>query len=296
MTRVSRRLILPCLGALSVLLLVAACSTGGGKSTATSTTSAVVASPTAGHAVASPAASGSSVASPTAAVSPTISASPSPPAATATRSASPTATIIAEAPIGEIPPLDPEKIPNFSLELASVMSNVGGPGDVTVVYSIQQSAIDHFHLKTDGGGNSMEIWKVGDKSFIAQAGGDPAPLPEGTDMALFSPTTFLQVVPPIVTGSDAQDLGAEKIDGRSTRHYRMLAETFLKSSSFAANETINNPKGQIDVWVDDELRTPVRQQGEITWTNADGTDAHYKIDFKLTAIGSTPEIQPPATP
>lgn len=295
----SRRFLVASLVGVVVLLLGAACSVGGGSKTPTATTAASVASPPASAtAAASPTHHASPVAGSPVAGSPTAgspSASPTIPA-TPTRAASPTATRIPEAPIGEVQTLDPEKIPNFSMTASLETTGIGGSGDSTLEYVIQQSSADRFHLKVNGTGTTLEIWKIGDQSFIAQSGGEPAPLPEGTDTALFSPTTFLQVIPPIDAGSNAQDLGAEKIDGRPARHYRLAADDFLKGGVFVGEQTVSNAKGQIDIWIDDEFRTPLRQQGDLTWTNADGSDGRFKIDYQLTQIGSTPEIQPPTTP
>ncbi len=300
----SRRHFVVLLAGAAILLLSAACSVGGSDKTPTPTTAAVTASPTAGSASASPSAVASPThaaspvtASPTAAGSPTMSASPTRAAsATPTRAASPTATTIPETPVGEIVPLDPEKVPNYTLAINLAASGIGGPGDTTFTYAIEQSAADHFHLKADSSGSSMEIWKIGDSSYIAQSGGQPAPLPEGSDTALFSPATFLQVVPPIDAATKAQDLGAETIDGRGTRHYRLSADSFLNGVPFLGGQSFSGASGQIDIWVDDELKTPLRQQGEVTWTNADGSDGRFKIDYALTQIGSTPEVQAPATP
>ena len=317
MKNAPRRRLAALLAGSAVLLLSAACSIGGSDETPTATTAAVAASPTAGQtavqtmgsptAGASPTRSASPTAaspttgsptggSPTPQIQPTRAASPTGAAATATAEATATATAAPEAPVGEIVPLDPEAIPNYSLTIRLAATGLGGPGDSTFDYDIQQSATDRYHLKADSSGTNLEIWKIGDQAFIAQAGGEPAPLPEGSDTALFSPVTFLQVIPPIDAAANAQDLGTETIDGRSARHYRLSADDYLNGVPFLGEQEFSDAEGQLDIWVDDELKTPLRQQGEVTWTNADGSDGRFTIDYQLTAIGSTPDVQAPATP
>jgi len=320
---VTRRRAIALVAGSVVLLLSGACSIGGDDDeTPTATTAAVAGSPTTSQAAASPttAASPSVSASPTTqgspgAGSPTSQGSPvasgsptaggSPPAgatptraaaATATVAPSPTPTAAPEAPVGEIVVLDPAAIPNYTLTIDIAATGIGGPGDSTFVYTIEQSATDRYHLKADSSGTSLEIWKVGDSAFIAQEGGEPAPLPEGSDTALFSPATFLQVVPPIASGANAQDLGVEEIDGRSARHYRLSGESFLGNVPFLGGQEVTDVGGEIDVWVDEELKTPLRQQGEVTWVNADDSEGKFSIDYQLTQVGSTAEVQPPATP
>lgn len=187
-------------------------------------------------------------------------------------------------------------MPNYTLRINLAATGIGGPGDSTFDYAIEQSAPDRYHLKADSSGTNLEIWKIGDQAFIAQAGGEPAPLPEGSDTALFSPVTFLQVVPPISAETNAQDLGTETIDGRTARHFRISAESFLSGVPFLGEQAFTDPEGDVDVWVDEELKTPLRQQGEVIWTNADGSDGQFTIDYQLTQLGSTPEVQPPTTP
>lgn len=303
----------------AVLLLSAACSIGGSDETPTATTAAVAASPTAGQtavqttgsptAAASPTRSASPTAaspttgsptsgSPTAETQPTRAASPTGAVATATTAAAATATATSapETAVGEIVPLDPEAVPNYTLTIKLAATGLGGPGDSTFDYDIQQSATDRYHLKADSSGTALEIWKIGDQAFIAQAGGEPAPLPEGSDTALFSPVTFLQVIPPIDAATNGQDLGTETIDGRSVRHFRLSADEYLNGVPFLGQQEFSNAEGELDIWVDEELKTPLRQQGEVTWTNADDSEGRFTIDYQLTAIGSTPDVQAPATP
>lgn len=304
MNDASRRRAIAFVAALTILMLSAACSIGGDDATPSATTGTVDSSPTTGQSAGSPDAHtsptrvGSPVAgSPTSSGSPTAAASPTRSAtATATRAPSPTATAIPETAIGEIVLLDPATVPNYTLAISLSLAGIGGSDTSTFDYSIQQSATDRFHLKADSSGTSLELWKIGDTSFIAQSGGEPAPLPEGSDTALFSPETFLQVIPPIDSGAMAQDLGTETIDGRTAHHFRLSADNFLSGVSFLGGQAFSAADGELDIWVDDELKTFLRQQGEISWKNADGSDGNFKIDYELTQIGSTPEVQPPATP
>lgn len=285
---------------LTLMLLLAACSVGGDDNTPTATTASseptanvtaeTEASPTKAEASPEAVASPTRSASPTAEASPTRSASP-----TATVEASPTETAVPESAIGEIVQLDPNQVPNFTLAIKIQATGIGGPGDATIDYQIEQSATDRFHLKADNSGTQLELWKIGDESYIAQAGGDPAPQPEGTDTTLFSPSTFLQLVPNVASDTNAQDLGTETIDGRTAEHRRVTAETFLQQASFLGGAAVTNPEGELDIWVDSELKTPLKMEGDLSWTTADGGDGKFAIDYQLTQIGSTPEVQAPAT-
>lgn len=293
-----RRRFIAFIAGLTLMLLLAGCSIGGDDATSTATsapsaptaTSTVETSASPTEAEASPeTASPTTSASPTAAASPTRSASP-------TVAASPTATAAPESAIGEIVQLDANQVPNFTLAINIQASGIGGPGDVTIAYQIDQSATDRFHLKANNSGTALELWKIGEDSYIAQAGGDPARQPEGTDTTLFSPATFLQIVPTVPAETNAQDLGTETIDGRTTQHRRISAELYLQQASFLGGTAVTHPDGELDIWIDSELKTPLKMEGDLTWTNADGSDGKFNIDYQLTQVGSTPEVQAPAVP
>lgn len=293
-----RRRFIAFIAGLILMLLLAGCSIGGSDATPTATTAPTEPTATSTtEASASPTATEASAATPTTAASPTAAASPTSSASpTATIAASPTATAVPESPIGEMAPLDSNQVPNFTLAIKIQATGIGGPGDATIDYQIEQSATDRFHLKANNSGTELELWKIGDDAFIAQAGGGPARQPEGTDTTLFSPATFLQIVPTIPAETNAQDLGTETIDGRTAQHRRVAAETYLQQASFLGGTAVTNPDGVLDVWIDSELQTPLQMQGDLTWTNADGSDGKFAIDYQLTQIGSTPEVQAPAVP
>lgn len=304
----------------ALLLLVAAC---GGGDKATATTSGALSSPASvatatattgttggSSSVASPSAEASATATnaattaATATTKATVATTPKP-IATATETAgadaSPTtsadeatATGSSDDPLANVKSINPEDLPNFTLAFSYDATNLSGEASTQVAMSIQQSAVDNYYLKFDTAGQVIEEWLVDGTSY-ANLDGTVQAMPEGTGV-LFEPSTILTQVP-LQDTAGLEKQGEEKVNGRNTTKYRLEGKNvgeFLASGGSGGNASdYTNGGGSLDIWVDNDLKIMIKANGDLTWTNPDGTDGEMKYNYEIKEIGSTPAVAAP---
>lgn len=214
-------------------------------------------------------------------------------ATTPTAAATSTADAIDDV-LGDVEMLDPEELPNYTLTMRFEMSGIPDePEDFRLDMEVQQSATDNYHMRVDSDDGVVEIWVVDDVTYLAEGDGEITSIP-GTDMGLFSPSMFLATVPPLDEELAATRVGEETVSGRETTRYRIEAANYLALSElFAPDATPEDAEGELNVWIDNELNIMIRQEGDVTWTNVDGTTGRFFQDFLISDIGSTPRVEAP---
>lgn len=209
-----------------------------------------------------------------------------------------TGTPDTDAPMGEIGELTTE-VSNFTLNFNGDFDNVpddtGAYFTATMEMFLQQTSQDIYHLRfvtTGDEAAELEMWSLEDATYIAESGGEPIPLPPGT-AGQVAPTDTLMIVPPIGTLENAEEVGEEEVDGRTATHYSVAPEdaaTILVSQ----NVEVSNPEGEMDVWIDEELDIVLRMTSNVTFENADGSEGAVQIDYEVTDIDATEEIEAPS--
>jgi hypothetical protein len=235
---------------------------------------------------------------------PTATAQPATPtqaqaAATATSPATATPTgTVEEDLLADIEMLDPELLPNFTLVMRIEMRGVPGEledmdEDAIFDLEIEQSALDNYHMRFNSADMVIEIWSVDGMTYITEDDGSIVSLP-GSDMGFFSPSLFLQTVPPLDSELQARRTGEETVSGRQTTRYEVSAENYLALSELFEDGMVpDDADGELVLWVDNELNIPIRYDADITWTNTDGTDGVLLMNYLISDIGSTPRVEAP---
>lgn len=289
-----------CLIALGTLMtLLAACSFGG-DSDATSTLSATQS----GQETASPA--GSSTApparetltptiQPTRTTAPTATVSPSPTASpTVTATATATQDIV-EAPFGAV--ARPEtSLGNYTVAYTAEFTGGGATEDGTIDLLIEQSAGDAYHMliQSEGAGSSLtEYWYVGGRAFFRGADGQVFEVTGAVDPSTFSPSAFLITVPAVGSIARATREGTETVEGRETTYYSVDAADATQFASPQDGSGVNDPEGQVEVWVDTQQNFVVQMRADLTWNDNAGAGRTMRIEYRVTRVGSTPQINPP---
>jgi hypothetical protein len=223
---------------------------------------------------------------------------PEPPTATATStstpSPTPTATAIPKVPLGAITALNPSAIQNFSLSTDVELRGVPNQTDFVTSLLILQSAPNHYYIRSTTGGSGLESWLVDGTTYLTQADGSVAELPDGSDTALFSPALLVQTIPTLSNETLATPLGFEDVSGRQATRYQIDAEDLLASTSWLPAD-VRDEDGQVDVWIDTELGIVLRQDANVTWENGDGTAGSYIIRYEVTNVGTTEPVRAPGT-
>jgi hypothetical protein len=290
---------------IAILALTAACGGGSDDETPTPTTATTASSPTVSAESASPtaAATKTSAATATRESSPTAEATETTAAVSPTTSSS-TATSTSEAvaspgsldeALGDVETIDPNLLPNYTLAFELDATGMPDASDSALSFQIEQAAVDQYHMKVSGEGQNIEIWKVGDTSYVSQGDGQVVEMPAGTDSGLFSPSLFLQSAPTFPPDMDVEKVGEDTVSGRSATHYRVSGEDLMNNADFGEGITATDVQGDLDMWIDKELNIILKYGGDITWTNQDGSDGNMKLNYSITDIGSTQEVQAPAT-
>lgn len=219
--------------------------------------------------------------------------------ATATTLATATATTVDDADLlGDLEMLDPELLPNFTLAIRIEMS--GMPGELededefpVFDLEIQQSALDNYRMLFSSAEMVVEIWSVDGTTYLTEDDGSIVSMP-GSDMGFFSPSLFLQTVPPLDAELQARRVGEETVSGRRTTRYEVSAQNYLAMSDLFEDGMVpEDASGELVLWVDNELNIPIRYDGDITWTNADGTPGMILMNYLISDIGSTPRVEAP---
>ncbi|HYI14000.1 MAG TPA: hypothetical protein VEX37_01315 [Thermomicrobiales bacterium] len=222
---------------------------------------------------------------------------PRPPTPTATSTPRPTATAtpIPKLPLGTINPLDPNAIPNFSLSTEVALHGVPNQSDFDMTLLILQAAPNHYYLRSTGSGAGLESWLVDGTSYLTQADGSVAQLPQGSDTALFSPALLVQTVPAISGDTLGMLLGDEDVAGRQAKHYRIEGADLVKSVTWLPGDSASEVEGQVDLWLDNELGIVLRQESDVRWENADGTPGSYTGRYEVTNISTTVPVTAPGS-
>jgi hypothetical protein len=191
-------------------------------------------------------------------------------------------------------------VPNFTLDFTANFENV--PDDTGEIFSadidmmLAQSEPDIYHLSFMTTGDEaieIEVWSLAEATYIAESGGEPVELPGGM-ASEFAPTNLLVIVPPVETLAVAEEVGQEDVNGRSATQYRVEAEDAALILAPEGSE-INDPEGEMNIWIDDELGIVLQMTSDVTWTNADDTDAAVTLDYMVSDVGETDDIEAPSS-
>ena len=188
-----------------------------------------------------------------------------------------------------VPELD-----NFTLTITGEISIVDEQNDspASVDLNYQQSAPNTFHLYFDGDDDQVvEVWNIDEQMWIRQDGEvteATEELSEGFDIA-----SYLGMLPDLSTISNAEPTGEEEVQGRATNHYVIEAEDAIRSLPSMQNAEVNDAEGSIELWVDAEEEQVIRMVVDLQWTDANDSENYMDLEYQVTEIGETEEIQLP---
>lgn len=286
-------------GILIATLLLAACSISGDDEgsdpTVTATdapapesTSTATLEPTATEAP-------SETPEPTSTPEPTPTATETPtPEPTPTSTATPTATPIpiVENPFADAPSPD-LVLENYTISYSGEVETPEG-GTETIEIFIEQSSPDHYHLRAGAADAEVEIWVIAGATYFRDPDdGSVFQVPTTVDPGLISPAAYLIQVPDPSNVPEALAVGEEDVDGRPATHYSVTAEQIEQFGLADEDETVIDPEGDIDIWVDNELGFISRMEFDVDWTDENGERQSAVIDLLVSNVGTTPEIVAP---
>lgn len=202
-------------------------------------------------------------------------------------------------PFGDLAELTSD-VPNFTLDYTGTFDNV--PDETGATFSadmemmLEQSEADIYHLRLMTTGDDeveIEMWSLGDATYIAESGEEPVELPAGTATGM-APTDALLIVPPVETLDAADEVGQEDIGGRSATHYEVDPED-AALILMSQGVTFSNPEGDMDIWIDDELDIILQMTADITFENEDGSEGAIEMNYMVSDINETDDIEAPGS-
>lgn len=196
--------------------------------------------------------------------------------------------------LGDFETLDPELLPNFSLTMNFVATNMSGVPETNLQMQMEQSDIDNYHFNMNSEGELLEFWTIGDQSWTS-IGGEVMESPTGP---MFRPADILTTGELIPEGLDAQREGTEQVNGRETTKWVIDGADYVaymnaEEESNATGIEMSDGSGEVVVWVDNELNIMLKAEGDVAWSNSDGTDGTLVYDYEIYDIGSTADIVAP---
>lgn len=295
----------------AAMLILAACGGGdeddaGAEAEATSATTTI--------AVGSPTTEDEDAATPEATTAPantTVAASPTEDEGaeatavvdvTATEAAedaeSPTADTAVGSPegdeaLGDIETIDPAALPNYTMTFDFAVNGLLEQEDTEMSLLIEQASPDNYHMVVNTDGSEVEVWRIGEASYISQDGAAPIQVPAGSGQDLFEPSLFLQSLPPFPPEMNVQDEGIEEVNGREARRYTVAGEDYLAVSEIGDVSQLSDIEGGVEILVDEELNILLYFDADITWTNPDGSEGSFIGAQEISNIGDTEEISAP---
>lgn len=229
----------------------------------------------------------------------TATATPTPsPTATSTPTPSPTPTAtplpVIEDPFADVPMPD-AVLENYTLAYTATFASEGATRDYIEV-RIEQHSPTSYHVRASGdpetGREAFEIWVVGEQTYLRDPAGGVFELPSNVDATLFSPSAYVILTPDVIGIPRALEHGQEEVEGRQTTHYHVDAQ-YLSQLGLANGAPVEDPAGDIDIWVDNEQGFVVRMEVNVGWTDENGVRQTAGVDYLVSAVGSTAEIGPP---
>jgi hypothetical protein len=208
-------------------------------------------------------------------------------------------TGVTDSPFGDLDDLAAD-VPNFTLEFTGEFVNVpDDAGDTTsseFELMLAQSDPDVYHLRIVTTGDEevqVELWSLPTATYLSEDGSDPIQLPAGL-AGEFSLAEVLMVMPPVELVQNAEEVGEDEINGRTATEYRVSAqEAVMILLAQGQDITVSNPQGEMTIWVDEELGIILQMDADITFDNDDGTEGSILIEYVVTDIGDTDDIEAP---
>ena len=277
---------------IAITTILSACSISGDSDDPDpSPTEVADIAPTATDAPDVPTATTEPTATATATTTPTSTATPEPTAtATATPSPTPTATPI---PIVQNPFAD---APSPDLVLENYTITYFGEFDTentdpeTLDLFVEQSSPAHYHLRA---GTEVELWVIEDATYFRNPeDGSVFQIPSAVDPGLISPAAYLIQVPNPANVPQALEVGTDEVEGRPATHYSVSGDLIALFNQ-AEDQTVNDPEGEINVWIDQELGFVSKMDVDMEWTDETGVRQSAIIDLVVSMVGTTAEISAP---
>lgn len=224
---------------------------------------------------------------PTATSTATATATPEP-TSTPTATPTPTPIPIEENPFADVPSPD-LVLENYTVTYNAEIETPEGELETIDIF-IEQSSPDRYHLRA---GAETEIWVIDGATYFRNPDdGSVFQVPTAVDPGLVSPAAYLIQVPNPASIPEALRVGEEDVDGRPAIHYSVDADQ-IEQFGLADDETVTDPEGDVDVWIDQELGFISRMEIDVDWTDESGARQSAVINFIISDVGSTAEIAPP---
>lgn len=183
---------------------------------------------------------------------------------------------------------------NFTLRITGTV-NIGTEGADSrseLELDYQQSEQNTFYMRiVDDEESDFEVWHVDGQ--LMQRGEDG--ISEGTpefadDVDVHS---YLSVLPEVERISDAEEVGSEDVAGLSTTRYSVPADDALQYMPGMQDVDTSDAEGFIEIWHAEEEAIGARIVVDLTWTNADDSEGTADMEYVLTNIGTTADVELP---
>lgn len=194
------------------------------------------------------------------------------------------------------------ELENYTLTITGEIDSAAAGDDESSMIDLdyKQSDPETFHLSFDGrnvadgeGENVVEAWQVDNQMWIR----DEGQVEEAPDefAGSFDISSYLSMLPEIERISDAEEVGQEDVNGRTTTRYSVSGSEAVDYLPDTLAADVDEGEGTIDVWVDDEDGVVLRMTADLTWSSAEGDESTYQVQYEVTAIGETDEITVPTS-
>jgi hypothetical protein len=158
-----------------------------------------------------------------------------------------------------------------------------------------RSAPDTFYLFFEGDTQEddipLETWQIGDQFWIREEG-EINEASEGIADG-FDISSYLSMLPDVSRISDAEHIGEEEVEGRTVQHYEIPADEAVGVLPGMEDADVSDAEGAIEVWVAEDEQIILRMVVDLQWTGANDEENSMDLEYQVTDIGETEDIQPP---
>jgi hypothetical protein len=218
----------------------------------------------------------------------------------AERTVTPDTDVVGPEEEGIFPDVRAEGLPfdNYTMtitgEINVTPTDVDENGPATIDLRYEQAAPDSFYLMFDGDDEFVvETWRDGDQLWVRDP--DEDVVMENTDelAADFDISVYLTMLPEIDRITDAEEVGQEEIDGRTTTQYTIPAAEAVQYMPGMQDIDFHDAEGSMDIWLAEDENAVMRMTVDLTWMDANDNENSVEIEYEITDIDETADIEVP---
>jgi hypothetical protein len=83
------------------------------------------------------------------------------------------------------------------------------------------------------------------------------------------------------------------VEGRDATYYTVEAADAAQFAAPQDGSCFNNPEGELEIWIDNQQNFVAQMLADLRWTDNAGAARTMLIEYRVSRVGSTPQVNPP---